>query len=226
MYTAFKVEFTVEKEGRQMETKTKSQIYPLVMTAVMAAVISAIAPFALPIGPIPITLGTLVMYLAGYVLGGKRAGAAVLVYVLLGAVGVPVFNGFTGGLGVVAGPTGGYIIGYIPMALLAGLTVERFPSNRVFQFGGMIFATAVLYALGTAWFCVQAGKSLLPPCLCACSPLSRGIWEKWLWLCFWVPSFGSALFRLGFSRPGDHFKVFQEPPKAALVFFWKKFYLN
>ena len=143
-----------------METKTKSQIYPLVMTAVMAAVISAVAPFALPIGPIPITLGTLVMYLAGYVLGGKRAGAAVLVYVLLGAVGVPVFNGFTGGLGVVAGPTGGYIIGFIPLALLSGLMVERFPNSRVIQFGGMIFASAVLYALGTAWFCVQAGKSL------------------------------------------------------------------
>ena len=143
-----------------METKTRSQIYPLVMTAVMTAVICAIAPFALPIGPIPITLGTLVMYLAGYVLGGKRAGAAVLVYVLLGAVGVPVFNGFSGGLGVVAGPTGGYIVGFIPMALLSGLAVERFPNSRVLQFVGMAFATAVLYALGTAWFCVQAGKTL------------------------------------------------------------------
>ena len=69
-----------------MERKSNSQIYPLVMTAVMAAVISAVAPFALPIGPIPITLGTLVMYLAGYVLGGKRAGAAVLVYAVLKTV--------------------------------------------------------------------------------------------------------------------------------------------
>ena len=143
-----------------METKTKNSVYPLVMTAVMAAVIAAVAPFARPIGPIPITLGTLVMYLAGYVLGGKRAGVAVLVYVLLGAVGVPVFNGFTGGLGVVAGPTGGYIIGFIPLAFLSGLAVERFPQNRLLQFVGMVIATAVLYALGTAWFCVQAGKSL------------------------------------------------------------------
>ena len=143
-----------------MVTKTKNSVYPLVMTAVMAAVIAAVAPFALPIGPIPITLGTLVMYLAGYVLGGKRAGVAVLVYVLLGAVGVPVFNGFTGGLGVVAGPTGGYIIGFIPLAFLSGLAVERFPQNRLLQFVGMVIATAVLYALGTAWFCVQAGKSL------------------------------------------------------------------
>ena len=144
-----------------METKRNSSIYPLVMTAVMAAVIAAVAPFALPIGPIPITLGTLAMYLAGYVLGGKRAGAAVLVYVLLGSVGIPVFNGFTGGLGVVAGPTGGYIIGFIPLAFLSGLAVERFPNRRVLQFVGMILATAVLYAFGTAWFCVQAGKSLV-----------------------------------------------------------------
>ena len=90
----------------------------------------------------------------------RRAGAAVLVYVLLGAVGVPVFNGFTGGLGVVAGPTGGYIVGFIPLALLSGLAVERFPDSRVLQFAGMILATAVLYALGTAWYCVQAGKTL------------------------------------------------------------------
>lgn len=162
MYTWTKVKFTIcrQKGNTPMETKTKNSVYPLVMTAVMAAVIAAVAPFALPIGPIPITLGTLVMYLAGYVLGGKRAGVAVLVYVLLGAVGVPVFNGFTGGLGVVAGPTGGYIIGFIPLAFLSGLAVERFPQNRLLQFVGMVIATAVLYALGTAWFCVQAGKSL------------------------------------------------------------------
>lgn len=143
-----------------MQAKSKSQAYALAMTAMMTAVIAVVAPFAVPIGPIPITLCTLVLYLAGYVLGGQRAAVATLVYVLLGAAGVPVFNGFSGGLGIVAGPTGGYIVGFIPLALLSGLVVERFPHKRWLQLLGMIGATAVLYSLGTAWYCVQAGKAL------------------------------------------------------------------
>ena len=182
-----------------METKTKRSSYPLVMTAVMAAVISAVAPFALPIGPIPITLGTLVMYLAGYVLCGKRAGAAVLVYVLLGAIGVPVFNGFTGGLGVVAGPTGGYIVGFIPMAFLSGLAVERFPKNRVLQFVGMALATAILYALGTAWFCVQAGKSLAAALSVCVFPFIPGDLVKMAVAMILGPVIRERLIRAGIS---------------------------
>ena len=187
-----------------MERKSNSQIYPLVMTAVMAAVISAVAPFALPIGPIPITLGTLVMYLAGYVLGGKRAGVAVLVYVLLGAVGVPVFNGFTGGLGVVAGPTGGYIVGFIPMAFLSGLVAERFPNNRVLQFAGMVFATAVLYALGTAWFCVQAGKSLAAALSVCVFPFIPGDLAKMAVAMLFGPVLRERLVRAGI-HPAESF---------------------
>lgn len=187
-----------------MERKSNHQIYPLVMTAVMAAVISAVAPFALPIGPIPITLGTLVMYLAGYVLGGKRAGAAVLVYVLLGAVGVPVFNGFTGGLGVVAGPTGGYIVGFIPMAFLSGLVTERFPNNRALQFAGMLFATAVLYALGTAWFCVQAGKSLAAALSVCVFPFIPGDLAKMAVAMLFGPVLRERLVRAG-VRPAESF---------------------
>ena len=73
---------------------------------------------------------------------------------------MPVFNSFSGGLGVVAGPTGGYIVGYLPLALICGLAVAAAPKNRVGQFIGMILGTAVLYALGTAWYCVQSGNPL------------------------------------------------------------------
>ena len=140
-----------------MESKTKNQVHWMAMTAVMAAVLAVIAPFALPIGPVPISLCTLAIYFAVYVLGWRRGTMAVVVYVLLGAVGLPVFSNFAGGLGKLAGPTGGYIIGYIPLALIAGWFVHRFPRSRAMQLLGMVLATAVLYALGTAWICVQAG---------------------------------------------------------------------
>ena len=73
-----------------METKTSSNIYPLAMTAVMAAVISAVSPFALPIGPISLSLCTLVLYITPYILGWQRSAAATLVFILLGLVGVLV----------------------------------------------------------------------------------------------------------------------------------------
>lgn len=143
-----------------METKTRNNNYYLVMTAVMAAVIAAVAPLAVPIGPIPITLCTLAIYLSVYVLDWKMASVSVLVYILLGMVGMPVFNGFKGGLGVVAGPTGGYIAGYLPLVILSGLAVTFAPENRVLQYLGMVLATSVLYILGTAWFCFQSGNPL------------------------------------------------------------------
>ena len=74
-------------------------------------------------------------------------------------VGVPGFSGFTGGMGRLLGPTGGYIVGFIPMALIAGAVIDRF-RNRGIQLAGMIAGTAVCYAFGTAWYCFQAGSSV------------------------------------------------------------------
>ena len=138
----------------------RSKTYALAMTAVMAAVTCVLAPVALPIGPIPITLCTLVIYLTAYLLPWRWATAATVVYILLGAVGMPVFTGFTGGVGKMLGPTGGYIVGYIPLALICALSVRLFPKKRVLQVVGMLLGTAVLYALGTAWYCVQAQAAL------------------------------------------------------------------
>ena len=90
--------------------QTNRPVYPLVMTAVMAAVMAVVAPFSIQIGPIPLSLCTFVIYLNSYLLGWKRGTAATLVYILLGAVGMPVFSSFSSGLGAVLGPTGGYIV--------------------------------------------------------------------------------------------------------------------
>ena len=143
-----------------METKTRSNIYPLAMTAMMAALIAVVAPFAIPAGRVSFTLCTLVLYISPYILGWKRASVATLVYILIGMIGLPVFSGFKAGLGVLVGPTGGYILGYIPMVILGGLAIKFFPENRAFQFLGMIVATAVLYTLGTALFYVMMDTTL------------------------------------------------------------------
>lgn len=139
-----------------MEARSRSSVYPLAMTAVMAAVMCVLAPMAIPIGPVPISLTNLAIYIALYLLGWKRGTASYLVYMLIGMAGMPVFSGYAGGLGKLAGPTGGYIIGFIPMALIAGVVIEKSRSRAV-QLAGMVAGTAVCYAFGTVWFCIQGG---------------------------------------------------------------------
>lgn len=131
----------------------KNNIYILTATAVMTAVTCVLAPMSIPIGPVPISLTNLAVYLALYLLGWKMGTVSLMMYILIGAIGVPVFSGFSGGLGKLLGPTGGYIIGFIPMAIIAGLVIEKY-NNRVLQFVAMVLGTAVCYAFGTAWFCV------------------------------------------------------------------------
>mgnify|MGYP001079286745 FL=1 len=155
-----------------MRTKSIADTRRLTLCAVMAAVMCVLAPISIPIGPVSITGGTLAIYLTVYLLGGVWGAASTLVYLLVGMVGLPVFSNYMGGINRLAGPTGGYLIGYLPMALLAGAVVEfslrKFKDQGstgtaialVLQFLGMVAATATLYAFGTAWYCLQAGVEL------------------------------------------------------------------
>ncbi len=155
-----------------MTEKTLSDTRRLTLCAVMAAVMCVLAPISIPIGPISITGGTLAIYLTAYLLGGVWGTAATLVYLLVGMVGLPVFSNYMGGISRLAGPTGGYLVGYLPMMLLAGFVVEltlrklggkgrkEAAAALALQFLGLALSTAVLYAFGTAWYCVQAGVDL------------------------------------------------------------------
>ncbi len=134
--------------------RREKKIYMLTMTGLMAAVTCVLAPLAIPIGLVPVTLVNLVLYLSVYLLGGRLASVSCLVYVLLGLAGMPVFAGFTGGAGKLLGPTGGYILGYLVMTAVSGAFTDRFDS-RVLQGVGMVFGTAVCYGLGTAWYCIS-----------------------------------------------------------------------
>lgn len=132
--------------------KNKTAVSLLTTAALMAALICALGPLAVPIGLVPVTLATLVLYLTVYLLGMKGATVSVLVYLLLGAVGMPVFSGYQGGLAKLVGPTGGYLVGYIFLTLLSGWIMELGQRKILWTVVGMIVGTAVLYAFGTAWF--------------------------------------------------------------------------
>jgi len=103
-----------------MKEKNFFNLKDMVLMALFAALTCVLAPLAVPIGPVPISLTNLVIYFSLYVLGWQRATITYIVYLLLGLVGLPVFSGFEGGVGKVAGPTGGYLIGFIFMAIVCG----------------------------------------------------------------------------------------------------------
>ena len=102
----------------QSSTLPRSKTYEITITALMTAVTCILAPMSIPIGPVPISFTNLAIYLSLYLLGWKRGTISYLIYLLIGLVGLPVFSGFTGGPAKLAGPTGGYIIGFIVWQLL------------------------------------------------------------------------------------------------------------
>ena len=135
----------------------KSSPRRLVLIAMMTAITCILAPLSIPIpvSPVPISLTNLVLLISVYILGWKDASISFIIYLLLGLAGLPVFSGFSGGLGKIAGPTGGYLSGFIFMTVIAGLAVDIFSGRRLPAVIGMALGTAVAYAFGTAWLAIQ-----------------------------------------------------------------------
>ncbi len=131
----------------------KSKIKQQALVGLMTAVICVLSPFALhlPISPVPISLGTLAVYFTVFVLGMKLGTASVLIYILLGLAGLPVFTGFTAGPGTLLGPTGGYIVGYLFITLICGYFIDKFPKKVWLCALSMALSTAVCYLFGTLW---------------------------------------------------------------------------
>lgn len=131
----------------------------MALIGLTTAVICLLSPFSivLPLSPVPISLGTFAIYLTLTILGRRRGFISVTIYLLLGFAGLPVFTGFTGGAGKLLGPTGGYMIGYLFMALIYGSFVDRWARRHFICFLGMLFGTAVCYAFGTIWLAMQSG---------------------------------------------------------------------
>ena len=140
-----------------MKNKTKSMTSISFMTAFLC--VFGPITLALPISPVPISFVTLAIYFSVYILGMKKGVISCLLYLLIGFVGLPVFSAFTGGVGQLFGPTGGYLIGYVFMAMICGFFIERWQTNRMMQMVGMLLGTLVCYLFGTVWLSVQAEMS-------------------------------------------------------------------
>lgn len=157
------------KTNTQNYSNTKnSNLYKLVLTGIFAAVVAVCSwiSIPLPFTQVPVNLAILGVLLAGGLLGSKYGALSLIIYILIGAVGVPVFAGFGAGLGTLAGPTGGYIVGYVLCAAVAGLgasssaasKISKHPSLRLAAF--MALGVAACYTFGTIWYVLLMKTSL------------------------------------------------------------------
>lgn len=128
-----------------------------VTIALVAAIMCILAPASIPLGftLIPITLGTFAVLMAGIILGRTRGTICVLIYILLGAVGLPIFSGYTGGIQKILGPTGGYLWGYLFLVWITGFFVEHFKGKWYMCAIGSVLGVAFCYFFGTIWMMIS-----------------------------------------------------------------------
>ena len=137
---------------------TRSKTYDMAYIAIFAVLMAICSWISIPMA-VPFTLQTFGVFMAVGVLGGKRGSLAVLTYILLGAIGVPVFAGFSGGIGVILNTTGGYIVGFLCSALVMWGMEALLGRKPVIQIISMVLGLIVCYALGTAWFMVVYARN-------------------------------------------------------------------
>jgi len=126
-------------------------LHKLVLASLMAALIAVGGYIAVPIGPVPIVLQNLFVLVAALLLGSRWASAAVAVYLLAGACGLPVFAGGGGGIGHLFGPRGGYLFGFLIAAFVVGKISEVSGRSPLAEIVGMIVGSLLIYAIGVPW---------------------------------------------------------------------------
>ena len=154
-------------DDEKMSREKKQSTSALTAAAMMAAVLCVLGPLSVPVGPVPVAMANFGVSLAAWLLGPRYGALSVAAYLLLGAVGAPVFAGAGAGAAVLFGPTGGYLIGYLAQALIGGWAVERSGGRVLWSGLGLAAGVAVSYAFGTAWFILQMGCTL-PYALTVC----------------------------------------------------------
>jgi biotin transport system substrate-specific component len=137
-----------------------SQLRMMVYASLLAALIAAGAYLSIPVGPVPIVLQNLFVFLAGLLLGARWGMASVGVYLLAGALGLPVFAGGIGGIGRFAGPTGGYLVGFIPAVYVIGRITEKWQARVVVDVAAMVLGSVAIYCCGVAWLKILSNMTL------------------------------------------------------------------
>ena len=150
-------------------------VQKMAIIALMTAVLCILAPISIPIfiSPVPVSLGVLAVYLTAYVLSPLDATISVIIFILLGTFGLPVFSGYSGGLSKLVGPTGGYIIGFLFTVYISSLFIHM-KKGIIFDVIGMITGLALCYILGTIWFSYQQGKGFIASLLLCVVPFLIG----------------------------------------------------
>lgn len=151
----------------------RQKITTIVLCALFAAITAVLSQIAIPMpSGVPVTLQTFAIALCGFYLCTARATVSTVVYVLLGAVGVPVFSGFKGGIASIVGPTGGFIIGFIAMAAISGIAFRNMPEKfRIpLRIAMGILGIAACHICGFVQYALVAGKDLLSSFLLVSAP--------------------------------------------------------
>lgn len=147
------------KRGKLMKTKD------MVLCAVFSALICIFSVMTIPIGVVPISMAVFGILLTSIILGWKKAAISVLVFILLGTVGIPVFAGFKSGVGVLLGPTGGYIWSFIFVAITVGALTSKLHTNKVAALavilGASLIGVIVCYTFGTIQFMIVSKNDLI-----------------------------------------------------------------
>ena len=155
------------------KTKKKAKTFALILCALFAALSAILSQIMIPIGPVPVTFTHVSIFIAAGLLGVKYGTLSQVVFVLLGAMGVPVFAGFTGGMGIVVGPTGGFIIGYIGCAFVTALIISRFGTSIKALIPAMCAGWVVTYSMGIPWLMHYTGLNFTAAAL-SCVPFIPG----------------------------------------------------
>ncbi len=138
--------------------------------SLLSAILCVISPLSIPIGSIPISFTTLIIFLISAIVNYKIATLSTIIYILIGLVGLPVFANFQGGVSVIFGGSGGFILGYILCAFITSFTVDKFKGSRLAYVLAMLTSTLILYIIGTAWFMVITKTNIVSALLICVLP--------------------------------------------------------
>lgn len=151
-----------------------AQLQKTVYASLMAALIAVGAYIHIPVGPVPIVLQNLFVLLAGLLLGSRWGLASMGIYLLVGAMGMPVFYGGRGGIAHFMGPTGGYLIGFAVCSFVAGAISERFGNRRWGDIVAVIAASLLVYVFGVPWLKTVTGMAWGKALLAGMAPFLLG----------------------------------------------------
>lgn len=144
-----------------MDQKTsKLTVQDICLIAIVTAVVVVMAQISIPMpAGVPMTMQTFAVTLAGILLGSKKGAISLIVYLLLGFIGLPVFSGFTGGAQALINVTGGFLLSFPIMAYLIGLGTEHRHERKGMFLACLVLGTVVNYIIGTVMFCLLTGSS-------------------------------------------------------------------